>query len=222
MKAKKLKKAPLTGADRPGRWLYVVFSLVAGMMLASALAFEKQRLPVTEGPHRFSRQDSLLSKEAFLKVYAVLMSPRCMNCHPAGDVPLQGEDSHLHLQGVKRGPDGTGLYAVKCANCHQEKNLPGLHMPPGNPKWHLPPANMKMVFQGRTPHDLALQLLDKTRNGGRSIKALIEHVTADTLVLAGWTPAEGLSTPPLSHQEFVKAFKAWIDNGAVSPDPTTK
>ena len=28
--------------------------------------------------------DSVESAQAFLQVYKVLMSPRCMNCHPAG------------------------------------------------------------------------------------------------------------------------------------------
>jgi hypothetical protein len=31
------------------------------------------------------------------------MSPRCMNCHPAGDVPLQGDDSHIHTMLPQRG-----------------------------------------------------------------------------------------------------------------------
>src|ERR1700712_5088272 len=64
-------------------------------------------------------EDSVASVQAFKEVYKVLMSPRCMNCHPAGDIPLQGEDSHLHTMGVKRGADGKGVYAVKCSNCHQ-------------------------------------------------------------------------------------------------------
>ncbi|RZM02756.1 MAG: hypothetical protein EOO88_56950, partial [Pedobacter sp.] len=42
------------------------------------------------------KKDSVASVKAFEKVYMVLKSPRCMNCHPAGDIPLQGEDSHLH------------------------------------------------------------------------------------------------------------------------------
>ncbi|WP_207515316.1 hypothetical protein [Longitalea luteola] len=37
------------------------------------------------------------SKAAFAEAYAVFMHPRCMNCHPSGDVPLQGDDSHLHI-----------------------------------------------------------------------------------------------------------------------------
>ena len=99
-------------------------------------------------------KDSIESVEAFKKVYKVLMSPRCMNCHPSGDVPLQGDDSHLHGMQPKRGKDGKGIYAMKCSNCHQPTNTPGIHTPPGNPNWHLPPAGMKMVFQGRTASQL--------------------------------------------------------------------
>lgn len=47
--------------------------------------------------------DSAKSLAAFEKVYKVLMSPRCMNCHPAGDIPLQGDDSHLHTMSPTRG-----------------------------------------------------------------------------------------------------------------------
>src|SRR5262245_64601330 len=56
-----------------------------------------------------AKSDEAASRAAFRAVYPVFMHPRCMNCHPAGDVPLQGDDSHPHLQNVKRGPDGKGL-----------------------------------------------------------------------------------------------------------------
>ena len=163
-------------------------------------------------------KDSLLSKKAFGEVYKVLMSPRCMNCHPSGNVPLQGEDSHLHTQGVKRGVDGKGLYALKCANCHQPENMPGLNMPPGNPKWRLPPANMKMVFQGKTPRQLAAQLLTPKTNGNKTKAQLVKHIMFDSLVLAGWNPGEGRKFPPLSHAEFAKQFNLWIDKGAYLPE----
>ncbi|MEP6748263.1 MAG: hypothetical protein ABJB86_11095 [Bacteroidota bacterium] len=162
-------------------------------------------------------KDSVGSQKAFLAAYKVLMSPRCMNCHPAGDIPLQGDDSHLHTQGVKRGIDGKGVYALKCSNCHQPQNSVGIHMPPGNPNWHLPPANMKMVFQGRTPKELAAQLKDRKRNGNKTMSQLIDHVTNDKLVLGGWNPGDGRTLPPSSHAEFAKNFKAWIDKGAYLP-----
>lgn len=163
-------------------------------------------------------KDSIESVKAFSSVYKVLMSPRCMNCHPAGDVPLQGDDSHLHTMLPKRGKDGMGVYAMKCANCHQETNTPGLHTPPGNPKWHLPPADMKMVFQRKTPHELAKQIMDPTQNGHKNLEQLIEHAS-DTLVKAGWNPGAGRTLPPLSHKEFKKAWITWLTKGAYAPKP---
>ncbi|SEL75261.1 hypothetical protein SAMN04488505_1021020 [Chitinophaga rupis] len=163
-------------------------------------------------------KDSTGSKKAFLAAYSVLMHPRCMNCHPSGEAPLQGDDSHVHTMNVQRGHDGKGLYALKCSNCHQPKNTPGLHMPPGNPKWHLPPADMKMVFQGKSPRELAAQLLDPEQNGHKTKAQLIAHVTSDSLVLGGWNPGDGRTLPPLSHAEFARQFKMWIDKGAFLPD----
>jgi len=163
-------------------------------------------------------QNALLSKRAFLKSYTVLMSARCMNCHPAGDIPLQGDHSTLHTMNVTRGVDGRGVLALRCANCHMQKNTPGLFMPPGNPQWRLPPENMRMVFQGRTPRQLAAQLKDQKRNGGKSLAALIEHVTNDTLVRGAWHPGQGRSLPPMTHEQFARTFKEWIDRGAFLPD----
>jgi len=161
-------------------------------------------------------KDSVESVKAFMQVYKVLMSPRCMNCHPAGDIPLQGDDSHVHSMLPKRGKDGKGLYAMKCGSCHQPENLPGLHKPPGNPNWHLPPADMKMVFQGRTPEQLAKQLIDPKRNGNKSKEKLLEHAH-DALVIAGWNMGEGRTLPPMSHEEFVKVWTTWIKKGAYAP-----
>ena len=162
------------------------------------------------------KKDSVASVRAFAGVYKVLMSPRCMNCHPNGDIPLQGEDSHLHTMGVKRGVDGKGVYALKCSNCHQPTNTPGLHTPPGNPNWHLPPVNMRMVFQGRTPRQLAKQIMDPKQNGHKDMKALIAHAD-DGLVKGGWNPGEGRALPPVSHAEFKRLWLTWLNNGAYAP-----
>ncbi|HVW13442.1 MAG TPA: hypothetical protein VHB54_06470 [Mucilaginibacter sp.] len=161
-------------------------------------------------------KDSVGSVAAFRQVYKVLMSPRCMNCHPAGDIPLQGDDSHLHAMSPRRGTDGAGMYAMRCSNCHQPANTPGLHTPPGNPKWHLPPADMKMVFQGRTPHQLAKQIIDPDRNGHKSMDQLIAHAS-DTLVTGAWHPGEGRTLPPMSYKAFKKAWITWLTKGAYAP-----
>ncbi len=161
-------------------------------------------------------KDSVASAKAFLKVYKVLMSPRCLNCHPSGDVPLQGDDSHLHTMLPRRGKDGKGLYAMKCTNCHQPENSPGPNSPPGNPTWHLPPSDMKMVFEGKTAHQLAKQLVDPKRNGNKNMKKLLEHVS-DDLVVWGWQPGEGRTKPPLPYEEFKAEWIKWIETGAYAP-----
>ena len=197
----------------------IIVALLFVSLVAMAFSFnssitnESEYVAITD-----IKKDSIASVKAFQKVYSVLMSPRCMNCHPKGDVPLQGEDSHIHQMMPQRGKDGKGLYAMKCANCHQPENTPGLHMPPGNPNWHLPPADMKMVFEGKTSHELAKQLVNPKLNGNKDMKKLIEHAD-DGLVLSGWNPGEGLKQPPLSHKEFKKAWIAWIENGAYAPAP---
>jgi cytochrome c5 len=167
---------------------------------------------------RVADKDDAGARAAFLDVYKVLMHPRCMNCHPSGDAPLQGDDSHVHVQNVKRGEDGKGKYALKCTNCHQDTNLAGENMPPGNPTWHLPRKDLPLVFQGKSTRELADQLKDPGRNGGKTLEQLVEHVTHDKLILWGWEPGDGRTKPPLSHDEFVKRFREWVEKGAASPE----
>ena len=193
----------------------IILSLVA--IMSSAFK-TKNDLTANDAKYHHFNKDSIASVRAFMQVYKVLMSPRCMNCHPSGDVPLSGDDNHLHTMSPKRGKDGKGLYAMKCSNCHQPTNVEGLNTPPGHPNWHLPPANMKMVFQGRTPNQLAKQLVNPKTNGNKSLAKLMEHAD-DGLLKAGWNPGEGRTIPPLSHEEFKKAWVSWIKTGAYAPKP---
>jgi hypothetical protein len=161
-----------------------------------------------------------LAKSAFSEAYKVFMSPRCANCHPGGDVPTQNDSMALHLQNVVRGADGKGKYGMKCTTCHQLENLEGEHLPPGvSTGWHMPPENMKMVFQGRTAKQLCEQFKDPKQNGGKKTLAqAMEHLEKDPLVLWGWSPGNGRTLPPMSHEEFMKNIHAWMDNGAACPD----
>lgn len=155
------------------------------------------------------------SKAAFLDAYRVFMHPRCMNCHPSGDVPLQGDDSRLHAQGVKRGPDGKGLYAGKCSNCHQEQHIAGVNMPPGGKGWHLPPMNRKMIFEGKTAKQLAMHFKDNNYTGFKDFKKdMLHHVEHEPLVINSWTYG---TPPPLTHAAFVAKVKEWIEKGAAIP-----
>ena len=190
--------------------------------IAAVLAFAAFALATVKAAPRNSTAsptpDATASREAFLQVYKVFTSPRCQNCHPSGDAPLQGDDSHPHLQNVKRGKDGHGVYGMRCDTCHQSANLAGEHMPPGNPKWALPPPEHKMVFVGRTPAQLCRQLKDPKQNGGRSLQQLFEHVSSDDLVGWGWDPGDGRSLPPLNRADISAQMKVWIDGGAACPE----
>jgi cytochrome c5 len=197
--------------------------LVGGFVLAALAAASlawSQQATTTKPAVRAAVLDSskaATSQAAFLRAWTVFDSPRCKNCHPSGDAPLQGDDSHVHIQDVKRGPDGKGLYGMKCHTCHQDANLSGANMPPGNPKWSLPPANMKMVIQGETPGQFCRQLKDPAQNGHRTLAQIMEHVSQDDLVGWGWNPGDGRTLPPLNRPDFVAAMQQWVDNGAACP-----
>jgi hypothetical protein len=196
----------------------VVIVLMLVVIVIGATAFRIAGTAPQQPDHNGNDpvKDSIASIQAFGVVYKVLMSPRCMNCHPAGDVPLQGDDSHLHQMSPKRGKDGKGITAMKCMNCHQPTNIPGPNTPPGNPKWALPPADMKMVFEGKTARELAIQIMDYKQNGHKDRKMLIEHAR-DTLVKAGWDMGEGRIPPPVSYEDFVTAWDTWINTGGFAP-----
>jgi hypothetical protein len=155
---------------------------------------------------------------AWQVVYEVLQHPRCVNCHPAGNVPLQGEESRPHAQNVQRGTDGTGRFALRCANCHREENTPGAHQPPGAPHWQLPKPSMPLVFEGRTSAELCRQLADPEQNGGRTPEQVYEHIARDPLVLWGWSPGEGREPIPVPHAELLAALRTWIDGGCACPE----
>ena len=198
------------------------FRLRNAATIAALLALAVLALATVKAAPRSStaspKPDAAASREAFLQVYKVFVSPRCQNCHPSGDAPLQGDDSHPHLQNVKRGKDGHGVYGMRCDTCHQSANLAGDHMPPGNPKWALPPPEHKMVFVGRTPAQLCRQLKDPKQNGGRSLQQLFEHVSSDDLVGWGWDPGDGRTLPPLNRADTSAQMKVWIDGGAACPE----
>ena len=199
----------------PARMMMILAVILAIIAVANS-AFVPKRGTADDEKQQDKGRDSVASVAAFADVYKVLMHPRCMNCHPKGDVPLQGDDSHLHTMAPQRGKDGHGVYAMKCSNCHQPENTPGLHTPPGNPKWGLPPAEMKMVFEGKKPRELALQIMDYNRNGHKNKAKLLKHAR-DTLVKAGWNMGEGRVPPPLAYNEFLQAWDTWIKKGGYAP-----
>jgi hypothetical protein len=153
-------------------------------------------------------------KAGFDTLYRVLESPRCRNCHPAGDAPLQFDDGRPHAMFITRRSEKNGL---TCATCHRDKNGTRPNTPPGAPNWHLPPAETPMIFEGRTQAQLCVQLKDPKQTGGRDLAALVDHVAKDPLVSWGWAPGPGRAPVPVPRAQVVAAMQAWIAAGAPCP-----
>jgi hypothetical protein len=174
--------------------------------------------PVTGVAWAEAKGDADASAKAFLKAYPVFLDPRCVNCHPMGDHPLQGNDSRPHAMDIKRGPEGVGKNGLWCVTCHQSEGLPGAHMPPAVPGWQLPPRHTPMVFENQSPRKLCEHFKDPAQNGGRSPEEVVDHVKEAPLVLWGWNPGEGRTPVHVPHQEFVKYMSEWARDGAACPE----
>ena len=154
------------------------------------------------------------SAALFTEADKVLSSPRCVNCHPAGDRPLQGDAQRLHQPPVARGGDGFGTAAMRCSMCHQDANFDPAGVP-GHAHWHLAPR--EMAWQNKTAGEICAQLKDPARNGGRSLDDVASHIATDSLVGWAWAPGFGRASAPGTQAQLGALIKAWIQTGAVCP-----
>ena len=193
----------------------VVVVLLMSMLTAYAVAGGSSGGLAT--PESFSAIGDTARRSAamFTELGKVLTHPRCVNCHPAGDRPHQGELGRPHQPPVERGADGHGLTAMRCSICHQAANFdPG--RVPGHPEWHLAPR--EMAWEGKTLGEICAQIKDRERNGGRSLEDLIHHIGADTLVGWAWAPGFGRRPAPGTQQQAGALVEAWVKTGAVCPN----
>ena len=167
-------------------------------------------------PESFSSMPDLGQRSAalFTELGKVLQHPRCINCHPAGDRPRQGNASRLHQPPVERGADGFGLPAMRCPICHQRANFEPARMP-GHPQWHLAPR--EMGWEGKTLGEICAQLKDPERNGGRSLDDLVHHIGGDPLVGWTWAPGFGREPAPGTQERAGTLAGAWVKTGAACP-----
>jgi hypothetical protein len=152
----------------------------------------------------------------FVEAGKVIQHPRCLNCHPNGNRPLQGEGMKLHQPLVVRGKDGFGARTMRCASCHGAQNFEASPFAsvPGNKNWHLAP--LEMAWHGRTLGEICRQLKDRSRNGNKTMAQIVEHMAHDELVGWAWAPGAGRTPAPGSHKAFGD-LKAWVDSGAHCP-----
>lgn len=197
----------------------IVTLVAAGALAATARSAEKgaQGGAGLSAPAAF---DSIADRSArsaalFAEASQALLSPRCVNCHPAGDSPLQGNADRVHEPPIVRTRNGMGIVGMQCDTCHGRENYdPG--RVPGAPHWRLAPQ--QMAWEGLTPAQLCAQLKDPARNGNRTLAKLAEHFREDELVAWGWAPGAGREPAPGSQEELAALVDAWIATGAACPE----
>ena len=158
--------------------------------------------------------DQQRSLALFEEAGKVITHARCVNCHPAGDRPAQGDDRRPHMPLVVRGVDNFGAVGMRCTTCHGPANFDAGGIP-GHPEWHVAPIEMAWV--GKSLGEICRQIKDPQRNGGKSMEELIHHMAEDSLVGWGWNPGVGREPAPGTQKEFGELIKAWSDTGAVCP-----
>jgi hypothetical protein len=156
------------------------------------------------------------SAALFTEAGKVLLHPRCVNCHPAGDRPGQGDAGRPHEPRVRRGTAGHGVTAMHCSACHTAANFDPAGVP-GNPHWRLAPASM--AWEGRSLSEICEQVKDPARNGRRSLRQVVEHMRADPLVAWAWAPGVGREPAPGTQKAFAALIEAWARTGAACPEP---
>lgn len=189
-----------------------IILLIGSIVVASAVADSDRTLRAV------SDFDAIKNKKErslalFQEAGKVIQHPRCVNCHPAGDRPLQ-KNGRLHEPMVMRGADGHGVPALTCDSCHHDANYDPAGVP-GHPKWHLAP--LSMAWEGKSLGEICEQIKDRSRNGNLSLEQLHHHMAEDSLVGTGWNPGLGREPVPGTQAEFGALIKAWIDTGAVCP-----
>jgi hypothetical protein len=201
--------------------LSVALGAAAIVMLTGVVVCAEQpnaERPKLKPPEDFAQiaDQKERSLALFNEAAKVITHPRCVNCHPAGDRPLQGEDGHPHLPLVVRGPAGIGAVAMQCTNCHGPANYDPARVP-GHPMWHLAP--IEMAWQGRTSGEICEQIKDPKRNGGKTLEELVHHMAEDSLVGWGWNPGAGREPAPGTQKEFGALVEAWVESGSACPVP---
>jgi hypothetical protein len=156
------------------------------------------------------------SAALFSEAGKVLQHPRCLNCHPAGDRPSQGDAQRPHEPRVRRGAAGHGVPAMRCSTCHTAANYDAVGMP-GHPHWAVAPESM--AWQGQSLGQICEQVKDPARNGGRKLDAIVEHMRSDSLVGWAWTPGVGREPAPGTQAAFGQLIEAWARDGAACPAP---
>jgi hypothetical protein len=209
---------------RPLALASVVLALGAGLALTTGPSAQESAQPA-QTLRPLSEFDSIADPRArsvalFEEAGKVIMHPRCVNCHPATERPLQAwRWCRISPRCSRRGRfrharhDLQHLPRPGERRAHRAGGRSGEH--PGHPEWHVAP--IEQAWENRTLGEICLQIKDVQRNGGKDMAELVAHMAEDTLVGWGWNPGKGREPVPGTQQQFGEIFKAWADSGAECP-----
>jgi hypothetical protein len=197
-------------------------ALLAGILTIGGGAFAQETTSLKD-PASF---DSIADKTEravalFEEAGKVIQHPRCVNCHPAGDTPLQGMTMQVHEPPVVRGDGDIGVPGMMCGTCHGAANVnivgqsETLRSIPGHPQWHVAP--IEMAWAGKPLGAICEQIKDPARNGGKTLEQIVEHMAKDSLVGWGWSPGAGREPAPGTQEVFGELIRRWVADGAACP-----
>jgi hypothetical protein len=86
------------------------------------------------------------SSALFEEMFVVIENQRCLNCHPVGDVPMQGNMMTPHQPTVVRGVGDFGAPGRRSPTCYGAENVAvttGESSIPGHSPWQLAPIEMR-------------------------------------------------------------------------------
>ncbi len=85
---------------------------------------------------------------------------------------------------------------------------------PGAPHWQLAPRSMG--WEDLSDADLRRVLKDSRKNKGRSVQALVEHMTTERSCSGRGSP-EARTPPSIGQREFHELVRRWAQTGAACP-----
>ena len=156
------------------------------------------------------------------RIHEVFSHPRCANCHvgpenaPMWSGKSYGSQPRPHGMNINAGPSRIGAEYIACSTCHAPHNSALPHGAPGAATWLLAPVEMQWF--GQSSAEICAEIKDPSRNGGRTLAAVAEHIEREPLVQWGWAPGPGREAPPYSAPELAKFIRQWDALGAPCPD----
>lgn len=162
---------------------------------------------------------------AWDRIYEVVSHPRCSNCHVGpSDRPMWSGPSYgrtrPHGMNIRAGESRIGAETLPCRTCHVSS---GAQTAPSHPRsapqvadaWRLAPVEADWF--GRSSAFICAQLRDPSRNGGRTLTGLMDHLEHDVILHWAWSPGGARAPAPYSLTEHLNDLELWGASGQPCP-----